>query len=96
LYGVRRFIYIIGVHGNKAWVDSPVVAQYLNSLEVIPELTASEQHAAKMAQMARESEQRKKEFDDRWAKSQQSFHDAESRNRKDFERSQANSKYRRY
>ncbi len=96
LYVVRRFIYIIGAAGNKAWVDSPVVGQYLNSLEVVPELTASEQHAAKMAQMARESEQRKKEFDDRWAKSQQSFHDAESRNRKDFERSQANSKFRRY
>lgn len=96
LYVVRRFIYIIGAAGNKAWVDSPVVGQYLNSLEVSPELTASEQHAVKMAQMARESEQRKKESDEKWAKSQQSFRDAESRNRKDFERSQANSKYRRY
>lgn len=96
LYVVRRFVYIIGAAGNKAWVDSPVVAEYLNSLEVVPELTASEARAASEKAYARKREEDKKAFDERMAKSKLDFQEASSRARKDFERSQADFKFRRF
>ncbi len=96
LFVVRRFVYIIGAAGNKAWVDSPVVADYLNSLEVVPELTASEARAASEKAFARKREDDKKAFDERMAKSKLDFQESSSRARKDFERSQADFKFRRF
>jgi len=96
LFVVRRFVYIIGAAGNKAWVDSPVVAEYLNSLEVVPELTASEARAASEKAFARKREDDKKAFDERMAKSKLDFQESSSRARKDFERSQADFKFRRF
>jgi hypothetical protein len=96
LYVVRRFVYIIGVAGNKPWVDSPAAAEYLNSLEVVPELTAAEQHAASVRAFERKQEDSRKTFDERFAKSRLDSQEAASRARKDFERSQADFKYRRY
>jgi len=95
LYVVRRYVYIIGAAGTKAWVDSPVVAEYLNSLEVVPEYTASELRALQSAEFDRKREEMQKAAEARSAKFNQNFSEAQSRNRKDFERSQADFKYRR-
>jgi len=92
-YVVRRFIYIVGVAGNKAWVASPVVASYLNSLEFVPELTASEQASADMRKRSDDSRLR---ADSRSSQFQRDFDEARSRHRKDFERSQADFKFRRF
>ncbi|MBA3856147.1 MAG: hypothetical protein C0507_04485 [Cyanobacteria bacterium PR.3.49] len=91
-YVVRRFVYIIGVAGNKAWVGSPVVASYLNSLEIVPELTASEQLVVDSKRRASES----RHVSDSHSQFQREFDEARSRHRKDFERSQADFKFRRY
>ncbi len=96
LYVVRRFVYIIGAAGNKAWVDSPVVADYLNSLEVVPELTASEEQAAQSAAFSKRMSSDKSSFSDTSARMQREMEDARARNKKDFERSQANFKFRRF
>ena len=96
LYVVRRFIYIIGAAGNKAWVDSPVVAEYLNSLEVVPEYTYAELRAQQSALADKHREESRRESEARAAKSHQEFEDARNRNRKEFEKSQADWKYRRY
>lgn len=96
LYVVRRFVYIIGAAGNKAWVDSPVVAEYLNSLEVVPELTASEMRAANERAYSKKHEDDRRAMDERMAKSRLQSQEAASRARKDFERSQADWKFRRF
>ncbi|HNB22190.1 MAG TPA: hypothetical protein PKZ32_07230 [Candidatus Melainabacteria bacterium] len=96
LYVVRRFVYIIGAAGNKAWVDSPVVADYLNSLEVVPELTAAEAYAASQKAYAKKREEDKRAFEERLSKSRMEHQEASSKARKDFERSQADWKFRRF
>ncbi len=95
VYVVRRFIYVIGVAGNKAWTESPVVADYLNSLEVVPELTASEARAAQSSLFSRTSDERR-ESEERAAKMRRDFEEARSRSRKDIERSRADFKFHRY
>lgn len=92
-YVVRRFVYIIGVAGNKAWVGSPVVTSYLNSLEVVPELTAAEQMTA---DARRRSDANRQSADARTSQFEREFNETRSRNRKDFERSQADFKFRRF
>lgn len=92
-YVVKRFVYIHGVIGNKAWVGSPVVASYLNSLEFVPELTASEQMSLDARKRSEESRQA---ADARHAQFERQFNETKSRNRKDFERSQADFKFRRF
>jgi hypothetical protein len=97
LYVVRRFIYIIGAAGNKAWIESPVVSDYLNSLEVVPELSASEARAAQFSStFSSGSSSDRREHEERAAKMHRDFEEARSKSRKDFERSRADFKFHRY
>ncbi|MBA3992541.1 MAG: hypothetical protein C0469_03370 [Cyanobacteria bacterium DS2.3.42] len=97
LYVVRRFIYIIGAAGNKAWIESPVVSDYLNSLEVVPELSASEARAAQFSSpFSSGSSSDRRESEERAAKMHRDFEEARAKSRKDFERSRADFKFHRY
>ncbi len=97
LYVVRRFIYIIGAAGNKAWIESPVVSDYLNSLEVVPELSASETRPAQFSTpFSSGSSSDRRESEERAAKMHRDFEEARAKSRKDFERSRADFKFHRY
>jgi hypothetical protein len=96
LYVAGRFIYIIGAAGNKAWIESPVVSEYLNSLEVVPEQAASEARTTQFSSpfSSRRSDDRR-ESDERAARMHREFEEARAKSRKDFERSRADFKFHR-
>ncbi len=83
---VGRFLYIVGSAGTKEWLASPVVREFINSVAVQRELSASEL-------AAQESKKRHEEFqagfDARKRKFDQDFRDQQSRNRMQFEGARA-------
>ncbi len=96
IFIVRRFVYVVGVAGKKAWLNSPVANEFLNSFTVTPELTMAEQ----MQEKQRESERKSRSFNDDFAKRRsefdQKFADSQSRARKDHEKFQADFKNNRW
>jgi hypothetical protein len=96
IFIVRRFVYVVGVAGKKAWLNSPVANEFLNSFTVTPELTMAEQ----MQERQRESERKGRSFNDDFAKRRsefdQRFSESQSRARKDHEKFQADFKNSRW
>lgn len=83
---VRRYVYVVGASGNKAWVDSPIVAQVLGSFEATPEPTQAELAEEQRRKFEREAQARKADFDRKFKESQDHFNQARMNNQKDFER----------
>lgn len=98
LFIVRRYVYVIGVAGKKAWLTSPISNEFLDSFQITPELTAAEQMMEKQREAERQrkyaledADRRKREFDQRFA-------DSQSRARKEHEKFKAdfeNNRWRR-
>jgi hypothetical protein len=84
---VRRYVYVVGASGNKAWVDSPIVAQVLGSFEATPEPTQAELAQEQRRKFERDAQARKADFDRKFKESQDHFNQARMNNQKDFERS---------
>lgn len=47
IFVAGRFVYVLGVIGKKAWTETPVVAEYINSLQINPEVSPFEQQRQK-------------------------------------------------
>jgi hypothetical protein len=92
LFIVRRYIYVIGVAGKKAWLNSPIANEFLNTFNITPELTAAEQMAEKQREAERQrksalddADRRKREFDQRFADSQSKARKEHEKFKADFE-----------
>jgi hypothetical protein len=84
---VRRYVYILQAIGSKAWLSSPGVKTFMNSLEVRPELTSLEKSAMVKAQ--RDAEENRRTYERAAQKQTRSQYD------KDRERREAEYKYNR-
>lgn len=89
IFVVRRYVYVIGVAGKKAWIDSPIANEFMSSFTVSPELTAAEQAEAKRHEFDNQFKASRDDSDKRRREFEQRFSESQSRARKEHEKFKA-------